>query len=128
MDVSSSVSADQFKCLKGDGIEFAIVRAWHSYGGFDDNAPGTVKNAWAGGMADVDVYLFPCRSKSAADQVSGVVSGMSGAKFGQIWMDIETNPSGGCEWSSDLSSNCDYIGELLAATETHGIRPGVYAR
>ncbi len=84
MDAATHVSADQFKCLKGDGIEFAIIRAWHSYGGFDTNARTTVDNAWAGGMRDVDVYLFPCASKSAADQVAGTVSGMSGVKFGQM--------------------------------------------
>ncbi|KAA0166630.1 hypothetical protein FNF31_01408 [Cafeteria roenbergensis] len=126
-DVSSHVSPDQWKCLKGDGINFAIVRAWYSFGAFDPNGRTTVANAWAGGMDDVDVYLFPCAGKSAADQVAGTVSGMSGVKFGQIWMDIETNPSPGCGWGSDLARNCEYIGELLQAAEAHGIKPGVYA-
>ena len=83
-DVSSHVSPDQWKCLKGDGINFAIVRAWYSFGAFDPNGRTTVANAWAGGMDDVDVYLFPCAGKSAADQVAGTVSGMSGVKFGQM--------------------------------------------
>ena len=43
-------------------------------------------------------------------------------------MDIETNPSRGCEWGGDLARNCEYIGELLKAAESHGIKPGVYAR
>jgi len=44
------------------------------------------------------------------------------------WLDIETNTSPNCGWSSDLASNCEYIGELLSAIESHGIKPGVYAR
>lgn len=84
MDVSALVSADQYKCLKGKGIDFSIVRAWHSYGGFDANARASVNNAWAGGMKNVDVYLFPCTGKSASSQVAGTVSGMKGVKFGQM--------------------------------------------
>jgi len=78
------VSTDQWKCLKADGIEFAVVRAWHSYGGPDTAAPRTVQSAWDGGLHDVDVYLFPCRSKSASDQVAGTIENMKGVKFGQM--------------------------------------------
>ncbi|KAA0146913.1 hypothetical protein FNF31_01412 [Cafeteria roenbergensis] len=127
MDVSALVTADQYKCLKGKGIDFSIVRAWRSYGGFDSNARASVSNAWAGGMKNVDVYLFPCTSKSASDQVAGTVSGMKGVKYGQIWIDVETNPSSGCGWGSNLAQNCAYIGQLLDAVKSHGIKPGVYA-
>ena len=82
--MSSHVSPDQWKCLKRDGIEFAIIRAWSSFGAFDPNGRTTAANAWDGGMRDVDVYLFPCAGKSAADQVAGTVEGMKGVKFGQM--------------------------------------------
>jgi hypothetical protein len=79
-------------------------------------------------MAHVDTYLFPCRGKDATSQVNELFSCLSGVKFGQVWLDIETNPSDGCGWGTDYSSNCDYIGEMLRAVESHGVRPGVYAR
>jgi hypothetical protein len=44
-----------------------------------------------------------------------------------IWMDIETNTSPGCGWSSDQSSNCRFIGELLDAATAAGRKAGVYA-
>jgi hypothetical protein len=52
-----------------------------------------VANAWAGGMAHVDVYMFPCPhcGKSASTQVDELVSYLRshGVKFGMIWFDIE---------------------------------------
>lgn len=44
------------------------------------------------------------------------------------WIDVETNPSSGCGWGSNLAQNCAYIGQLLDAVKSHGIKPGVYAR
>jgi len=75
---------DQWKCLKADGIEFAIVRAWLSYGAPDTEAKHTVANAHEAGIEYVDVYLFPCRGKSAAEQVAGTIENMDGVKFGQM--------------------------------------------
>lgn len=48
------------------GVEWATIRAWHSYGAPDTNAPHTVYNAWAGGIPAVDVYLFPDPSTARA--------------------------------------------------------------
>ena len=76
----------------------------------------------------MDVYLFPCRSKSAADQVSQMVSSLGSANYGMIWLDIETNPTSGCSWASfSGASNCEYIGELVNAIKSHGKAPGIYA-
>ena len=71
VDVSQPVSVSEFKCLKGSGYDFAIVRAYQSLGRPDPNAVHTVANAHAAGIQYVDVYIFPCPkcSKSAADQV-----------------------------------------------------------
>jgi hypothetical protein len=38
----------------------------------------------------------------------------------QIWLDIETNPSGGCGWS-DQNSNCNFMQGLVNAMEANGI-------
>ncbi|RYG53054.1 hypothetical protein EON66_09090 [archaeon] len=64
------------------GVSFAIVRAWHSYGGFDSDAPGSVANLWSAGAAHVDVYMFPCAGQDAGSQVSSMLSSLSGTQFG----------------------------------------------
>lgn len=124
-----------------NGKSFAVVRGYCSYGGVDPNAANSVKNFWDGGMSHVDVYLFPCPAKPAAEQVNALVSAMKSAKakFGQIWLDIETNPSPGCSWgvvsgnatvsgnASATANNCAYIAQLADAVRANGIAPGVYA-
>lgn len=71
VDLSTSTSKSIFSCLKGNGYEFVIVRAYRSSGAPDSAAPLTIANARAAGFQDVDVYMFPCPkcSKSARDQV-----------------------------------------------------------
>lgn len=62
LDVSQSTSQSSFSCLKSNGYNFAIVRVYRSSGSVDPNGPSTIHNAWNGGMAHVDGYLFPCYS------------------------------------------------------------------
>lgn len=47
----------------------------------------TVANAWAGGVSDVDVYLFPSYQcgTSAAAQVDATIDAMGSVPFGQLW-------------------------------------------
>jgi len=103
------------------------VRAWQSFGGFDSNAPASIKAAQQAGISSVDVYLFPCAGKDASSQVSSMISSLqsSGASYGTIWLDIETNPSSGCGWSSSTSTNCQFIGQLISGAGGHSV--GVYA-
>ncbi len=50
---------------------FALVRVYEEVGHVDPNGAQTIKNAWAGGMAHVDGYIFPClRCGNPAQQVS----------------------------------------------------------
>ncbi|EDQ90455.1 uncharacterized protein MONBRDRAFT_18455 [Monosiga brevicollis MX1] len=129
VDVAGAVSKDTWDCLAKAGRSFAIVRAWHSYGEFDSDSVNTIKSAWSAGMRHVDVYLFPCPSKSAAAQVNGTYHNLdtNKVKFGMMWFDIEINPSDGCHWSSDLSRNCKYMSELIAAAEAVGNPWGIYS-
>jgi hypothetical protein len=72
--------------------------------------------------------MFPCGAQSAESQVSSLVSflGDHKVRFGQVWLDIESNPSPGCAWGAP-SDNCAWISEALAALRGAGINPGVYA-
>ncbi len=72
IDLSTSTSQTAFSCLKNQGYDFLIVRAYQSVGEPDRSASSTITNAKAAGFNNVDVYMFPCPkcSKSARDQVS----------------------------------------------------------
>jgi hypothetical protein len=64
--------------------------------------------------------------------------GAHNVKHGQVWLDIETNPSPGCGWgvAEDLTtgyknetlgeSNCAFVGELISALRARGEVPGTY--
>lgn len=71
VDLSTPTSKAAFSCLKGQGYEFVIVRAYLSSGRPDSAATATLASAQDAGIAYTDVYLFPCPkcSKSAAEQV-----------------------------------------------------------
>ena len=88
-----SVSTAGWSCLHQQGFSFGIVRAYQSFGQPDSRAAATVANAWAGGMAHVDVYMFPCPrcGKSAATQVDELVHYLrsNGVRYGMVWLDIE---------------------------------------
>ena len=138
-DVSVAASTADWTCLRTKlGVDGAIVRAWHSTGTPDTNAPGSLRAAAAAGISDTAVYLFPCAGKrtqaaySAAAQVNGTVAALRkagvAALVGTLWLDIETNPSSGCGWStSDLSSNCAWIQQLVDAGHAAGQHVGIYA-
>lgn len=71
VDLSTSASKSVFTCLKGEGYEFVIVRAYRSLGDPDPYAASNVANAKAAGIENADVYMFPCPkcNKSAKEQV-----------------------------------------------------------
>ena len=72
VDLSTSASTSVFSCLKNEGYEFVIVRAYESIGKPDSAAVYTIANAMSAGFKHVDVYMFPCPRcvKSAREQVS----------------------------------------------------------
>ena len=128
VDFSTPLSVSTFQCLKSYDYTFAIPRAWKSYGAFDSESIQNIANARAAGIPYVDVYMFPCRGQSATNQVNQLISSLGSANYGQIWLDIETNPSSGCSWANyGGASNCDYVGELIAAVRNKGKAPGIYA-
>lgn len=129
VDVAQYIDVATAQCFNASaGVDFAIVRAWHSFGAFDTNAPVTMANFWDAGYAHVDAYLFPCPSQDAAAQVAGVIANLTaaGSRYGMLWFDIEPNPSTGCAWSSDTAANCAYLQRLVDAGAASGANWGVY--
>jgi hypothetical protein len=127
-----------FTCLAQLGYSHAIVRAYHSYGAIDADAPRLIQLSNQAGLS-TDVYMFPCRGKDAATQVNQLADYLdqmlkqgTESRFeyttGMIWLDIETNPSSGCTWAHDTpESNCQYVQELISAIKARGRAVGIYA-
>jgi len=125
VDVSQPTSVDSFKCLKANGLTFAVVRAGQSNGKVDTNSAGTVANAWSAGLAHVDVYIFPCPScGNAAGQINNMINFLSQhqTKYGMIWLDIE----GPQYWSTNQANNRNFFNDLVNALKAHGVKIGVY--
>ena len=84
------------------------MRAFRSYGAVDPYAKQVLTNAKNAGLV-TDIYMFPCRSKSASTQVTEMIDAIPSNHYGKIWLDIETNTSPNCGWGKDYSSNCKYV-------------------
>ena len=87
-----------FSCLVDQGYSHSIIRAYHSYGAIDTDAPTSILNSNKAGLS-TDVYMFPCRGKNATDQVNQLVdyleqmmqkesSSFFDYRTGTIWLDI----------------------------------------
>ena len=125
VDISQLFSTSTYQCMKNNGMSFAIPRGFYSFGAVDDNVVSNLNNARAAGLI-TDIYMFPCRGKSASSQVDTMMSKISNKLYGMVWIDIEINPSSGCGWGKDYTSNCNYLNELISRIKSHGKTPGVY--
>eukprot|EP01116_Phalansterium_solitarium_P017426 TRINITY_DN4290_c0_g1_i2.p1 TRINITY_DN4290_c0_g1~~TRINITY_DN4290_c0_g1_i2.p1 ORF type:complete len:214 (-),score=80.96 TRINITY_DN4290_c0_g1_i2:160-801(-) len=125
VDVSQPTSTSSFQCMRNQGAEFAIVRAWESIGQFDSAAPGSVAAAHAAGIPYVDVYMFPCPScGNPTGQMANLVNDLKshGVSYGMIWLDIE----GPQYWSSDKQANINFISGLISQAKAMGVHLGIY--
>jgi len=112
--------------MKNAGYQFVIPRGYYSYGAVDVHVVDNLKNARAAGMI-TDIYMFPCKGKSASAQVDQMMAAIPSNLYGMVWLDVETNPSTGCGWGTDYNGNCNYVVELINRVKSHGKTPGVYA-
>jgi len=87
VDVSQLFPTSAYQCLKSNGYGFVIPRGYCSYGGVDHNAVQSLTNAKAAGMI-TDVYMFPCRGKSASAQVDEMMAAIPANLYGMVWLDI----------------------------------------
>jgi hypothetical protein len=94
-DVSTLISSSAASCFSSSGIKYVVPRGYQSNGAVDANVCNSVIAAYNAGIKTRDVYLFPCPtcSKSAATQMSELVSYLNGhcktQWSGRIWLDIE---------------------------------------
>ena len=127
VDVSQLFSTSTYQCIKSSGYSFAIIRAFRSYGAVDPEAKQGLTNAKNAGLI-TDIYMFPCRGKSATSQVDDMMAAIPSNLYGMIWVDVETNPSSGCSWSGYSSaSNCQFLADIISRIKAKGKKPGIYA-
>ena len=128
IDLSMAATAAQWACLAAASVQWASVRAWHSFGSFDNNAIANLALANKAGIGSVDVYMFPCPGKDGAEQANALLLALqgNGSKFGRVWIDIETNPSTGCAWSGG-GDGCSFLREVTGTLLQGGVQVGVYA-
>jgi hypothetical protein len=87
VDVSQLFSVSTYQCIKSNGYGFAIIRGYYSYGAHDVNAVQGLKNAKAAGLI-TDIYMFPCRGKSAVAQVDDMFANVDPSLWGMVWIDV----------------------------------------
>eukprot|EP00825_Cyclidium_porcatum_P032343 TRINITY_DN34652_c0_g1_i3.p2 TRINITY_DN34652_c0_g1~~TRINITY_DN34652_c0_g1_i3.p2 ORF type:complete len:247 (+),score=39.79 TRINITY_DN34652_c0_g1_i3:204-944(+) len=128
VDLSQLFSESDYQCLKTNGMGFVIARGYCSDGVVDPNVVQSLKNAKAAEIPYQDIYMFPCVGKSASTQASELVAAIPSSLFGMVWIDVETNSSPNCGWSTtDFTSNCNFLGDLVKSLQSNGLHVGIYA-
>ncbi|KAL4476535.1 hypothetical protein ABPG74_010268 [Tetrahymena malaccensis] len=124
VDISQPFS--NFQCLKNNGVQFVIARGYMSYGAVDTSNIATLQSAKSVGLI-TDIYHFPCVGKvSAASQAQATINAY-GSLYGTVWIDVETNPSSGCGWTSNINTNCQFLKDIVSAYQSHGKLVGIYS-
>jgi GH25 family lysozyme M1 (1,4-beta-N-acetylmuramidase) len=74
VDLSVATTLDDWNCLVNQhNTTYAIIRAYRNVGALDTNSPNTLRNAYAAGVKDLGVYMFPCVQGSPYSQSKGIV-------------------------------------------------------
>ncbi|KAL4463519.1 hypothetical protein ABPG72_014922 [Tetrahymena utriculariae] len=126
IDVDIYSPFNNFQCLKSNGVQFFIVRGYQSYDAVDSGNVATIQNIKSACLI-TDIYHFPYVGKvSIADQVQATVNTF-GSLYGTVYIDVETNPSSGCGRTSNISTNCQFLKDIVAAYKSHGKLQGIYS-
>uniref|UniRef100_A0A914CJC6 Uncharacterized protein n=1 Tax=Acrobeloides nanus TaxID=290746 RepID=A0A914CJC6_9BILA len=115
-DSISTLSTSTFQCLGNNGYSSFIARV-ASTNGVDNVGVQNIKNAISAGLTDVDAYIAPCPAScvSASNQVQNAINAIqtAGITVGTIWLDIVANP----DWSSDISTNRQFINDMITTAQ-----------
>lgn len=150
LGVDLSVATDEatWDCLLDQGMDFAKVRAYHSTGQLDTNAPATITAASKAGMKDIDAYIFPCIStspysiennitcKSPTNQLLETLNYLAdngiffrhrqdGVFLNRMWLDIE-DESPSKYYDPNPATNQAYMAEITQAAKRLNLPMGIY--
>jgi hypothetical protein len=132
-DICGSMSQYDWDCFVNAGYSFAIIQTWQGGYGFDSNIANCVNDAWAAGMAHVDVYAFLCPNCNynypASSAINSLLSSLNnagltpGSDFGMLWFDVEQ--CSGC-WN-DADSNAAFLQDGVNQAVSDGLNIGIYS-
>jgi GH25 family lysozyme M1 (1,4-beta-N-acetylmuramidase) len=126
VDVSDLLQAPTYACIKNSNYNFAIPRAFTTYGGVDPNVHTNLNNARSVGLA-TDIYIHPCKGKEASVQVDQIMAIIPAMLFDTVWIKVETNPTPGCSWDANFASNCNFLTEVINRIKSYGKTVGIYS-
>ncbi|KRX03760.1 Glycoside hydrolase, superfamily [Pseudocohnilembus persalinus] len=126
VDISDGVGSSTCSCFANQGYRFVIARGYRSFGALDTSAYGSLSTCKAQGLI-TDAYHFPCLGKVSAQTQAQETYNALHSVVGTFWMDVETNPSSGCGWSTDINKNCQFLQDLVNAYKKLGALVGIYA-
>jgi len=126
LDTAFGYNQTVFECLRDKGYSFVVQRIWRSLCIVDDAAVASIDAAWAAGMSQVDVYLYPACACSLKpeQQVSAALAALAGHQFGTLWLDIETFAS---NWTTP-AANLAWVQAAVqeAVSQLGPMRVGIY--
>jgi len=122
-----SMASSDWSCLHKEGFSFAIIQAWDGGYKLNSKLATCINDALKAGFSHVDVYVFMCpncNGNSPTGTIQSVVDALKGVKYGELWFDIEQ--CSGC-WSTNLGSNCNWIGQAVKEAESLKVNIGFYS-
>ena len=126
--ICEKLSLQDWQCMVNNGKSFAIIQAWCGGYQYGNAVAQCVSNAWAAGMAHIDVYAFMCPNCNGNNPCASAVNTLldrlssDGVQYGQLWFDVED--CDGC-WN-DVASNVAFVKECVSAAQARGVTVGIY--
>jgi len=117
IDFDQRISEEQMECVKSAGYDFGSVLGWHSYGSFENECPRNLRYMHRAGLSPADVYLLPCATMDASDQIETLISTLrqDNASYNTLWIGVQTGAANNCAWPPEHMRNCKYVGAMIAA-------------
>lgn len=82
-------------------------------------------------VRDLGVYMFPCvgTDDRAGQQVDELLAYLKFVgNYSSIWVDLETNPSPNCGWTTNYTYNCQFTQKLINTLSQNTQKAvGIYA-
>ena len=73
-----------------------------------------------------DLFLRPCRGKSAKFQIDAIVLAIDSQYYDHLWIYLQENKNSGCHWGTDYKSNCEYIRTMIGQIKYFETKAGIY--
>lgn len=125
-DLTDGYWTSTFQCAAKNGWSFVILNSYEPYGALDPNIGNNLACAKAAGLS-TDIFHSTCATQDAAAQIKNDINNVGLGNFDTMWIGVLDNPAAGCQWGSNQTANCEYVGDLISAGKNAGATVGVYS-